>query len=118
MAHLSASIGTWLNTKHANAEGGQQVCHCVDKKTPFLLGHSKHIEVKYHLDRESIEKGQINVEFIRSEEQLGDVLTKPLKKVKFHEFRIKIGLFDVHGEHNKAQEEIVNGSLAHGPCSR
>ncbi|CAA6674155.1 unnamed protein product [Spirodela intermedia] len=52
-------------------------------KNSVLHGHSKHIEVKYHLVRESAEKGQINVEFIKSEEQLGDVLTKPLGKVKF-----------------------------------
>ncbi|CAA6674014.1 unnamed protein product [Spirodela intermedia] len=83
-------------------------------KNLVLHGHSKHIEVKYHLVRESAEKGQINVEFIRSEEQLGDVLTKPLGKVKFHEFRTKIGLVDVRGKYSKAQEEIVvNGE----PCT-
>ena len=95
----------------------------VDNKSAIALinnsvlhGQSKHIEVKYHLVQESAEKGQINVDFIRSEEQLGDVLTKPLGKVKFHELRTKIGLLEVHGKYNKAQEEIVNGSLAHGTC--
>ena len=58
----------------------------------------------------------MNVDFIRSEEQLGDVLTNPLGKVKFHEFRAKIGLFEVHGKHSKAQKEIDNESLAHGTC--
>ena len=86
-------------------------------KNPVLHGHSKHIEVKYHLVREFAEKGQINVDFIRSEEQLGDVLTKRLGKVKFHELRAKIGLLEVHGKYNKAQEEIVSGSLAHGTRS-
>ena len=86
-------------------------------KNPVLHGQSKHIEVKYHPVRESDEKGQINVEFMRSEEQLGDVLTKPLGKVKLYEFRAKIGLLDVHGKHSKDQEEIVKGSLAHGTCS-
>ena len=46
-------------------------------KNLVLHGQSKHIEVKYHFARESTEKGQINVDFIRSEEQLGDVMTKP-----------------------------------------
>jgi hypothetical protein len=40
--------------------------------------------VKYHLVQESVEAGLIEVEFIRSEEQLGDILTKPLGKTKFH----------------------------------
>jgi hypothetical protein len=46
-------------------------------KNLVLHEQSKHIEVKYHLVRESTEKGLINVKFIRSEEQLSDILMKP-----------------------------------------
>jgi hypothetical protein len=56
--------------------------------------------VKYHLVRESAENDLIKVEFIMSEEQLGDILTKPLGRVKFLEHHTKIGLIDVSG-HNK-----------------
>jgi hypothetical protein len=70
-------------------------------KNLVLHGQSKHIEVKYHLVRESTENGRIKVEFIRSEEQLGDILIKPLGRVKFLELRTKIGLIDVE-RHNKA----------------
>jgi hypothetical protein len=56
--------------------------------------------VKYHLVRESTENDLIKVEFIMSEEQLGDILTKPLGRVKFLEHHAKIGLIDVSG-HNK-----------------
>jgi hypothetical protein len=70
-------------------------------KNPMLHGQSKHIEVKYHLVRESAENGGIKVELIRSEEQLGDILIKSLGRVKFMELRTKIGLIDVDG-HNKA----------------
>jgi hypothetical protein len=34
----------------------------------------------------------IEVEFVRTDDQLGDVLTKPLSKHKFLELVIKIGL--------------------------
>jgi hypothetical protein len=68
---------------------------------PILHGQSKHIEVKYHLVRESAENGLIKVEFISSEEQLGDILTKPLSRVNFLELHTKISLIDVDG-HNKA----------------
>ena len=71
-------------------------------KNHVLHGHSKHIRVKYHLVWESAEEGLINVEFIRSEEQLGDILTKPLGKTKFLELRSKIGLIDVCNKHDKA----------------
>jgi hypothetical protein len=66
-----------------------------------LHGQSKHIEVKYHLVRESAENGRIKVKFIRSEEQLGDILTKSLHRVKFLELHTKIGLINIDG-HNKA----------------
>jgi hypothetical protein len=40
------------------------------------------------------------VEFIRSKEQLDDILTKPLDRVNFLELRNKVGLIDVD-RHNK-----------------
>jgi hypothetical protein len=58
--------------------------------------------VKYHLVRESAEAVLIKVEFIRSAEQLGDILTKPLGKTKFHELRSMIGLIDIGSVHHKA----------------
>jgi hypothetical protein len=79
----------------------------VDNKSTIALiknlvfhKQSKHIEVKYLLVRESVENDRIKVEFIRSEEQVGDILTKPLDKVKFLELHTKIGLIDDDG-HNK-----------------
>jgi hypothetical protein len=61
-------------------------------KNPVHHDRSKHIDVRYHLIREYEQTGQIAVEFIRTEEQLGDILTKPLGKVKFRELCNKIGL--------------------------
>jgi hypothetical protein len=70
-------------------------------KNPVFHGQSKHIEVKYHLVREFAKNGRIKVEFIRSKKQLGDILTKPLGRVKFLKIHSKIGLIDVDGQ-NKA----------------
>lgn len=61
-------------------------------KNPVHHDRSKHIDTRYHLIREYAQNGQIEVEFIRTDEQLGDVLTKPLCKTKFQELCIKIGL--------------------------
>jgi hypothetical protein len=57
--------------------------------------------MKYHLVQESAENGRIKVEFIGSEEQLDDILTKSLGRVKFLELRTKISIIDID-EHNKA----------------
>jgi hypothetical protein len=56
--------------------------------------------VKYHLVWESVEHGLIKVEFIRSKEQLGEILTKPLGRVKFLELHPRIDLIDVDGHNN------------------
>lgn len=70
-------------------------------KNPVLTGQSRHIEVKYHLVQESASQGLIAVEFIGTNDQLGDILTKSLSRVKFQELRNKIGLVDVCKQHGK-----------------
>jgi hypothetical protein len=52
-------------------------------RNPVHHDRSKHIDIRYHLIREYEQTGQIAVNFIRTEEQLGDILTKPLCKIKF-----------------------------------
>jgi hypothetical protein len=66
-------------------------------KNPILS--SRHIEVKYHLARESASPGLIEVEFIGTKDQLGDILTKARGRLKFQEFCSKIGLVDICKQH-------------------
>jgi hypothetical protein len=61
-------------------------------KNPVHHDRSKHIDTRFHLIREYAQNGQIEVSFIRTDEQLGDVLTKPLCKNKFLKLCTKIGL--------------------------
>jgi hypothetical protein len=79
----------------------------VDNKSTISLiknlvyhDRSKHIDVRYYLIREYEQTSQIAVDFIRTEEQLGDILTKPLCKIKFRELCNKIGL-NLQSECNK-----------------
>jgi hypothetical protein len=41
-------------------------------------GRSKHIRIRYHFIRECAAEGRIEVQFIGSDDQLADILTKPL----------------------------------------
>jgi hypothetical protein len=52
-------------------------------KNPMLSRQSRHIEVKYHLVQESAARGQITMEFIGTENQLGDIFTKALRRIRF-----------------------------------
>jgi hypothetical protein len=64
-------------------------------KNPVFHDRSKHIEVRYHYIRHCIDDGKINVEHISTSEQLADILTKPLARVRFQELRTRIGMVDI-----------------------
>ncbi|KAE9588330.1 putative RNA-directed DNA polymerase [Lupinus albus] len=61
-------------------------------KNPIAHGRSKHIETKYHYLRDLVEKGRLKLEFCKSENQLADILTKPLRRNSFEVQRSKLGM--------------------------
>lgn len=64
-------------------------------KNPVFHDRSKHIETRFHFIRECVDDGRISVESIGTEDQLADILTKSLAKVKFQELRRRIGVMDL-----------------------
>jgi hypothetical protein len=68
-------------------------------KNPVFQEQSKHIELRYHFIRQCIEDRKIQIEFMCTEAQLADVLTKALARVKFHEHRAKIGMKEIEKAH-------------------
>ena len=61
-------------------------------ENPVFHDKSKHIEVRYHFIRDMVQKGAIKLKYVPTEEQVADVLTKPLDRVKFEYFRDKLGV--------------------------
>ena len=53
---------------------------------------SKHIEIRYFYIRDMMQKGAIKLQYVSTDEQVVDVLTKPLYQVKFEYFRDKLGV--------------------------
>ena len=53
---------------------------------------SKHIEIKYHYIRDMVQRGAVKLQYVATDEQIVDVLTKPLARVKFEYFREKLGV--------------------------
>jgi ATP sulfurylase len=53
---------------------------------------SKHIEIRYHYIRDMVQRGAIKVQYVSTDEQVADVLTKPLSRVKFENFRDNLGI--------------------------
>jgi hypothetical protein len=82
-------------------------------KDPVLSGRSKHIEVKYHLVRECAEQGTLEVGEVRTDDQLGDILTKALGRLKFLEMHSRIEMIDVGVEQ---EENVSNNSVVLLSC--
>jgi hypothetical protein len=56
-------------------------------KNPIAHGRSKHIETKFHFLRDQVSKGRIKLVYCKTEDQIADVLTKPLKIERFKVMR-------------------------------
>jgi hypothetical protein len=61
-------------------------------KNPVFHDRSKHIEICYHFIRDMVQRGALKLQYISTDEQVADVLTKPLSRVKFEHFRDKLGI--------------------------
>ena len=55
----------------------------------------KHIEIKYHYINDMVQRGVVKFQYVAMEEQIADVLTKPLARVKFEYFREKLGVLQI-----------------------
>ena len=52
----------------------------------------KHIEIRYFYIRDMMQKGAIKLQYVSIDEQVADVLMKPLSRVKFKYFRDKLSV--------------------------
>jgi hypothetical protein len=61
-------------------------------KNPVFHDRSKHIRVKYHFIRDCLEEGSVKEYYICTKDQLADLLTKSLGRIKFQELCSRIGV--------------------------
>ena len=64
-------------------------------KNPVFHDKSKHIEIKYHYIRDMVQRGAVKLQYVVTNEQVDDVLTKPLARVKFEYFMEKLGVLQI-----------------------
>ncbi|GJX92513.1 retrovirus-related pol polyprotein from transposon TNT 1-94 [Tanacetum coccineum] len=55
---------------------------------------TKHIEIRHHFLRDNVQKGNISIENVSSEDNIADILTKPLKREPFNYLRLGLGMME------------------------
>ena len=63
-------------------------------ENPVFHDRSKHINIRYHFIRDMVQRGAVRLDHIGTDEQVADILTKPLGKVKFLTFRERLGIVE------------------------
>jgi hypothetical protein len=61
-------------------------------ENPTFHDKMKHIEIWYHYIRDMVQKRAVKLQYVGMDEQVEDVLTKPMSRVKFEYFRDKLGV--------------------------
>ncbi|GKE33547.1 hypothetical protein Tco_1452869 [Tanacetum coccineum] len=60
-------------------------------KNTVLYPRTKHIEIQHHFLCDNVQKGDITIEKVASEDNIADILTKPLKREPFNLLRLGLG---------------------------
>jgi hypothetical protein len=92
----AACQGIWLQSllQEMKIDVDHEVELMVDNKSainlarnPIAHGRSKHIETKFHFLRDQVTKGKVKLSYCNTNDQMADVLTKPLKIERFRDLR-------------------------------
>lgn len=55
----------------------------------------KHVNIKHHFIRDTVASGDVDLKYIKTEEQEADMLTKPMNKTQLQNLSKKIGMLSI-----------------------
>jgi hypothetical protein len=99
--YMAANQAIWLRKMLVGLFGQEMaptVIHCDNQsciklsENPVFHDRSKHIEIRYHFIRDWVQRGAVQLQYISTDEQVADILTKALPRDKHVFFRDKMGL--------------------------
>ena len=63
-------------------------------RNPVLHSKTRHIKIRHHFIRKYIKRGEIDIIYVNTQEQLADIFTKPLDEARFCELRNELNIID------------------------
>lgn len=66
-------------------------------KNPVMHGHNKHIDIQFYFLRDLIKDGIVELLHCFTQEQMVDIITKPLKLEVFLKLRDLMGVYEYPG---------------------
>eukprot|EP00253_Pinus_taeda_P021741 PITA_21741 len=88
-----ASI-SWMSGKQKSVALSTAKAEYITAKNHVFHDRSKHIDIRYHFIRDMVQRGAIRLHHIGTDEQVANILTKPLGKVKFLTFQERLGVME------------------------
>jgi hypothetical protein len=70
--------------------------------------YNKHIDLRYHFIRNCLAEGTDSLTYINTVDQLADILTKALGRVKFQELRDRIGMVQIGQDRDQGEIDRDN----------
>jgi len=64
-------------------------------KNPIQHSRTKHIDVRHDFIRDHVQKGDIELKFVATCDQLADIFTKPLDPDAFISIRRRLGMIEL-----------------------
>jgi hypothetical protein len=77
-------------------------------RNPDSHERSKHIDLRYHFIRNCLVEGIVSATYINTVDQLTDILTKALSRVKFQELRARIGMVQIGRDRDQGEIDRDN----------
>ena len=91
----------WLRSllKELHLDVKDEAAIYVDNKSTIALAKnlvfhdlSKYIDTRFHFIRECIARKEVQVKYVKTDEQVADIFTKPLKREVFEKLRHQLGM--------------------------
>lgn len=84
-------------------------------QNPIYHARTKHIEIKHHYIRQLISEGEVALRYVATEENVADVLTKPLPGPLHHKHVKSLGLSDITLEKAHSRSHMLTWKTTRQP---